>query len=349
MSGRFLVITAVLLSAGVGAEATDEIPAGPPIEKPRLALVLGGGGARGVAHIGALRALEEAGIPVDAIAANSMGAVVGGIYATGRTTTELEEIVLSVDWESTVQRPARPAHRAGGPPAGPVPAHSPGWTSPGRSSGSGRGLLAEHRVNRFLIEQLAPAGYAAGGDFDRLPIPFRCVATDLDDGDRVVLANGDLALAVRASMSIPVAFPPVEWKGRRLVDGLVVDNLPVDVARELRGGGRGGGGHRKPSPGARRTTRARSEWPSSVMDLLTERRNADFAAEADVLVRPDLGDHSASDYSDFDVLIEKGYEATKAAFPQIREAGRGRVRGRAGARGRGRLPNGSSKGPRSPR
>ena len=93
------------------------------------------------------------------------------------------------------------------------------------------GLLAEHRVNRFLIESLAPASYAVGGDFDRLPIPFRAVATDLEDGERVILSHGDLARAVRASMSIPVFFPPVAWEGRMLVDGLVVDNLPTGVAK----------------------------------------------------------------------------------------------------------------------
>jgi NTE family protein len=319
MVSRLVAVLSLLLSAAAGAPASEEGLAEedrrPP---PRLALTLSGGGARGIAHIGALRALEEAGIPVDAIAANSMGAVVGGIYATGRTAEELDEIVLSVDWGRLFS--GRPDRRV-------VPVARrqdrfrtfAGVDFTWKEPKLGGGLLGEHRVNRFLIQELAPGGYAAGNDFDRLPIPFRCVATDLDDGDRVVLADGDLALAVRASMSIPVAFPPVEWKGRRLVDGLVVDNLPVDVAREF-------GAAVVVAVDIGSPPLKPEDYESSLgvaeqlMNLLTERRNADFATEADVLIRPDLGTHSASDYSDVDVLIEKGYEATKAALPRIREA-----------------------------
>ena len=203
----------------------------PPAPRPRLALALSGGGARGIAHIGALRALEEAGLPVDAIAANSMGAIVGGIYATGRTADELEAIVRSLDWASLFS--GRPDRRTL-----PVARRDDRYRDlVGASASTGRrlrlpgGLLAEHRINRFLIEHLSPAGYAAGGDFDRLAIPFRAVATDLATGERVVLARGDLARAVRASMSIPVFFPPVDWEGRKLVDGLMVNNLPIDVAK----------------------------------------------------------------------------------------------------------------------
>jgi NTE family protein len=282
-----------------------------------VALALSGGGARGIAHVGALRALEEAGIPMDAIAANSMGAIVGGIYATGRSSRELEQVVRSMDWESLFSgRPDRrtlPVQRRVdryGPTAG----VDFGWSSirlPG-------GLLAEHRVNRFLIEHLAPAGYAAGDDFDRLPIPFRAIATDLADGERVVMARGDLALAVRASMSIPLVFPAVEREGRRLVDGLAVDNLPIQVAREFAA----------PVVVAievQSPPQEPEEYESAlgvaqqVSDLLTRRRYRDFEAAADVRVRPDLGRHSAADYSGFDELIAKGYEAAKASVPAIRE------------------------------
>jgi NTE family protein len=283
---------------------------------PRLALALSGGGARGIAHIGALRALEEAGVPVDAIAANSMGAVVGGIYATGRTADELDEIVLSVDWGSLfsgrsdrrmlpVTRRQDRLRTLGGVGFS--------WSELELSPG----LMAEHRVNRFLIQNLAPAGYSAGGKFDRLPIPFRCVATDLDDGERLILSQGDLALAVRASMSIPVAFPPVYWEGHPLVDGLVVDNLPVDVAREF-------GAPVVVAVDVGSPPMEPDEYESAlgvagqVTDLLSKRRNEDFAAEADVYVRPELGRHSPTDYSGFDELIQKGYDAMKEALPKIR-------------------------------
>jgi NTE family protein len=281
-----------------------------------VVLALSGGGARGIAHIGALRALEEAGIPVDAIAANSMGAVVGGVYATGKTSAELEQIVRSLDWASLFSgRPDRrtlPVARRQdrhGSVAG-VSFDWKGLRLPG-------GLLAEHRINRFLIGNLSPASYAVAGDFDRLPVRFRAIAGDLETGDPVVLAKGDLARAVRASMSIPLVFPPVPWEGRNLVDGLIVNNLPIDVAKAFGGAVLVAVDIGSPRLGPEDYVSALGV-ASQVSDLLVRRRYLDFAGEADVLVRPDLGDHSSSDYSGFDGLIEEGYEATKASLPAIR-------------------------------
>jgi NTE family protein len=245
-----------------------------------------------------------------------MGAIVGAIYASGRTARDLDQAVLSLDWDLLFRdRPDRrllPVARREDRYAALL-----GVDFDWKRIHLPAGALADHRVNRFLIEQLAPAGYAAEGDFDRLPIPFRCVATALDDGTRVVLARGDLARAVRASMSIPILFPPVEWEGRKLVDGLVVDNLPVDVAR-----GFGAAvvvavdvGSPPLEPEGYRDALGVA---NQVSDLLTERRNADFAEAPDVLVRPDLGRHSATDYSHLRTLIEQGYEAMKAAVPEIR-------------------------------
>jgi len=318
MGSRLLALSVLLLAGvcpGVGADEAPvvELPGGPP----RLALVLSGGGARGIAHIGALRALEEAGIPVDAIAANSMGAIVGAVFATGRTADELEKTVLSVDWSSMFS--GRPDRRM-------VPVarrHDRFRTFAGvdfswKELELGPGLLAEHRINRFLIEQLAPAGYAAGTDFNRLPIPFRCVATALGTGDQVILSSGDLPLAVRASMSIPVALPPVWWKGQRLVDGLVVDNLPVDVGKQFGAAVLVAVDIGTPLKDPK-TVRSSLQIAEQLMDLLTARRNEDFEAAPDILVKPDLGDHSSSDYSGFEPLIAAGYEAMMAAIPEIRE------------------------------
>ena len=318
---RVAAVVVLLAGLGVPARADGGSRAAEPVrgggERPRVALALSGGGARGIAHIGALRALEDAGIPVDAIAATSMGAVIGGIYATGRQASELEEIVLSVDWRLLFS--GRP-DRASLPVTRRVDRY-------GTIAGVGldwKGLqlpaaaVAERRVNHFLISWLAPAGWAAKGDFGRLPIPFHCVATALDDGERVVLGRGDLALAVRASMSIPIAFPPVDWKGRPLVDGLVVDNVPVDVAR-------GFGAAVVVAVDVERAPLEPDEYEDAlgvatqVANLLTARRNADFAAEPDVLIEPDLGRHSVSDYSDFAALIAEGYRTAAAAIPRIRE------------------------------
>jgi NTE family protein len=302
----------------IAGTAAAQEGAPPPADhaRPRIALALSGGGARGMAHIGALRALEEAGLPVDAIAANSMGAVVGSVYATGRTAAELEEVVRSLNWASLFS--GRPDRRTS-----PVLRRDDrygdlfGVRFDGKGARLPAGLLAEHRVNRFLIEHLSPASYAVSGDFDRLPIPFRAVATDLANGERVILSRGDLARAVRASMSIPVFFPPVAWEGRMLVDGLVVDNLPTGVARAF-----GAAvvvavdiGSPDLEPEDYETSLGVA---SQVSDLLGGRRNQDFHAEPDVYVRPDLGKHSASDYSGFEALIQAGYEATRQVVPEIR-------------------------------
>jgi NTE family protein len=322
-------LSLLLLAGSQGLAQTP--PGAATADRPRLALALSGGGARGIAHIGALRALEEAGIPVDAVAGTSMGAVVGSIYATGRTATELEQIVLSLDWASLSS--GRPDRRDL-PLARRPDRYAPtvGVDFDWRGVRLPAGLVAEHRINSFLIEHLASAGYAAGGDFDRLPVRFRCVATALDDGARVVLASGDLPRAVRASMSIPLLLPPVDWKGRPLVDGLVTDNLPVDVAGAF-------GAAVVLAVDVSSPELEPSEYAtalgvvSQVSDLLTQRRNADFAQKADVEVCPDLGKHSSTDYSGFSTLIERGYEATRQAIPEIRrrldEAGvRGEIRAR---------------------
>jgi len=310
-----ILTLATALAFGAAAVASPSPEPDSPV-RPRVALALSGGGARGIAHIGALRALEEAGIPIDAIAANSMGAIVGAIYASGRTAGDLDDVVLSLDWSSLFS--GRPDRRTV-PVArrqdrhGSIAGVDFDWHQLRLPSG----LLSEHRVNRFLIEQLAPAGYAAHDDFDALPIPFRCVATDLESGERVILKDGDLPRAVRASMSIPLAFPPVEWRGRRLVDGLVVDNLPVDVARMF-------GASVVVAIDIGSPPLEPDEYEDAlgvanqVTNLLTNRRNEDYAAEPDVLVRPDLGKHKTTDYSGFDDMIETAYEATKAALPEIR-------------------------------
>jgi NTE family protein len=309
-----LCLTLAASTASPQAPPTAAAPEERP--RPRVVLALSGGGARGIGHIGALRALEEGGIPVDAIAANSMGAVVGGVYATGRTSAELEQIVRSLDWASLFSgRPDRrtlPVARRQdrhGSVAG-VSFDWKGLRLPG-------GLLAEHRINRFLIENLSPASYAVAGDFDRLPVRFRAIAGDLGTGDPVILAKGDLARAVRASVSIPLVFPPVPWEGRNLVDGLIVNNLPIDIAKAF-----GGAVLVAVDIGSPRLEPedyvSALGVASQVSDLLMRRRYLDFAGEADVLVRPDLGDHSSSDYSGFDELIQKGHEATKASLPAIR-------------------------------
>jgi NTE family protein len=288
----------------------------PPSARPRVAIALSGGGARGIAHVGVLQALEEEGIPVDAVAGTSIGAVIGAIYATGRSGQQLEAVVKSLDWNSIFS--GQPDRRLV-----PILRREDQFRT---IAGLGfdfwdlrlpGGLLSEYRVNRFLIESLAPAGYAFEGDFSRLPRPFRAVATALDDGERVVLGRGNLARAVRASMSFPLLFPPVEWEGRPLVDGGIVDNLPVDEARQFGADVVVAVDITSP-PLAARDYRSALGVAAQASNLLTDRANLEFKAEPDVLVRPDVGAHGFNEYTGLDGLIEKGREAGRAAVSEIR-------------------------------
>jgi predicted acylesterase/phospholipase RssA len=201
-------------------------------ERPTIGLVLAGGGAKGVAHVGVIKVLEEAGVEVDVIAGTSMGAIVGGLYAMGKSSKELEEIVHSIDWENLfvddAPRPQRSIRRK---------TDDFGFLAEPRlrlrdgTAQLPRGAIKGQKLNLELNRLFRPANGIS--NFDKLPRPFRAIATDLETGEEVVLASGDLALAVRASMAFPGAFPPVELDGRILVDGGVVNNVPVSVVRDM--------------------------------------------------------------------------------------------------------------------
>lgn len=200
--------------------------------RPRIGLVLGGGGARGAAHVGVLRALEELRIPVDCVAGTSMGALVGGAYASGMTADEIERLVASIDWSSAfgsaTSRDLQPIHVKSSQRSY---SNSLEFGFTGRRLVAPAGLLGTQQVDSLLRSVAARARRVES--FDHLPIPFRAVATDIRTGELALLDRGDLFSAMRASMAVPGVFTPVRLDGRVLVDGGLVRNLPVDVARQL--------------------------------------------------------------------------------------------------------------------
>ena len=201
-------------------------------KRPRVGLVLGGGGAKGAAHIGVLRVLDELRIPVDCVAGTSMGALVGGTFASGMPAEEIEHATASIDWSSTLGK-------AGLRDRTPIERKLEGATYSnqlelGLKDGSvvlPGGLLKTQDIEDVIRSLISDARFQR--DFDNLPIPFRAVATDMVSGQMVVLDSGDLSVAMRASMSIPGAFSPVVIGEQVLSDGGMVRNLPVDIAREL--------------------------------------------------------------------------------------------------------------------
>jgi len=220
-----------LAIVGTLACSTPALPAS-EAGRPRIGLVLAGGGAKGGAHVGVLKVLEQMHVPVDCIAGTSMGGLVGGGYASGIPAADLEKFVTQIDWKRVVGNQGRRELE-------PIEQKRTGATY---SNDFEFGITAEGvttpggLVNTSNIEDLL-RGYVASArlktDFDELPIPFRAVATDMVSGKMVVLDQGDLATALRASMAIPGAFSPVEFDDKVLSDGGLVRNIPIDVAREL--------------------------------------------------------------------------------------------------------------------
>ena len=198
--------------------------------RPKVGLVLGGGGALGLAHIGVLKVLEEQRIPIDFIAGTSMGSIIAGFYASGMSPDEMQTWLESLDWNEVMSdaTPRRELYfRRKQDDQRFLFELGLDWDGLKR----GTGFAAGQKFNNLL--QLVTLRSASITNFDLLPIPYRAVATDLQSGHALVLDHGNLATAMRASMAVPGVFTAVEWEKHLLVDGGVVDNLPVDVARAM--------------------------------------------------------------------------------------------------------------------
>ncbi len=282
--------------------------------RPRIGLVLSGGGARGAAHVGVLKVLEELGVPVDAIAGTSMGAVVGGLYASGLSAGEIEAALTSGNLQDAFRdRPARSdltfrrkAEDQNFLVRFPLGLKGGDFKLP-------KGLISGQKLNQILRRLTLPV--AAARDFDDLPTPFRAVATDLETGEAVVLGDGDLVTAMRASISAPGVFIPVEQDGRLLVDGGLAENLPVDVARAM---------------GVDRVIVVDVGFPLQKRDRLDSvgtisnqmlailiRRGSDAQRAAlrddDILLDPQLGDASSFDFGVIARAIGIGEAAARAS------------------------------------
>ena len=226
-SSTALAGVAILLI--VSTVVAQENAAPPP--RRRIGLALSGGGARGLAHIGVLRYLEEHRIPVDRIAGTSIGGLLAGLYATGRSAADLEKTARNTQWNDLLRsapsyedRPVAEKqdwNRIGGQ-----------WTLRfGKKLSFPAGINSGQQLALMLSRETI--AYSGVQSFDELPIPFRCVATDLRTGDAFVLQEGSLPKALRATLSLPVIFTPVDWEGRVLIDGGLVNNLPTDVVRDM--------------------------------------------------------------------------------------------------------------------
>lgn len=225
-------LVAIFIALVLGAAISPVLAAATEQPRPRVGLVLSGGGARGAAHVGVLKVIDELRIPIDAIAGTSMGAVVGGMYASGMPVADIEKLLSSVNWEDAFKdRPPREelGFRRKQDDREFLVRYALGVTDKGFVLP--RGLVQGQKLEQVLRGAALPV--AAIQNFDRLPIPFRAVATDLETGEAAILDSGDLVTAMRASMSAPGVFAPVQRDGKLLVDGGITENLPVEVARAM--------------------------------------------------------------------------------------------------------------------
>jgi NTE family protein len=281
---RFILI---LVLTGLSACATQPPlpPSGVALAQPRIALVLGGGAARGFAHVGVIRALEQEKIPIHLLVGTSVGSLIGAIYAYDANSFELEWTAFSLEKSDLLD-----------------------YTLLSSAMGPVKG----DRLEEFVASKVPAA------NIEDLRIPFIAVATDLNRGTRVVLDRGPLARAVRASCSIPGVFQPVAHQGRMLVDGGVVDNIPIDVARE-----RGA----DIVIAVDISENVTNYNITNLVDVTLQAVNIMFKENvglkknaADVLITPDVGGVAMMDFTQKKRSMQAGIDATQRAMPAIRQA-----------------------------
>ncbi|HAV1573458.1 TPA: serine protease [Vibrio parahaemolyticus] len=280
--------------------------------RPKVAVVLAGGGAKGAAHIGVLKALEEMHIPVDIITGTSMGAYVGGLYATGMSADEIESFIYSVDWNSgyrdRVDRSQRRVRDKEYEDRYQI------TTDLGLRFGEVRaptGVVQGQNMLRVLRETTGNLGRF--DSFDELAIPYRSVATDILELDEVVIGNGYLVDAMMASMSVPGALPPYKLNGHMLVDGGVVNNMPVDVARAM-------GADVVIAVDISTDYKTEDDFTGlfTVADQLSNylvrrstQQQVETLQEQDVYIRPNVGQMETVEFDKMPWAFQSGYDITK--------------------------------------
>jgi NTE family protein len=282
---------------------------------PGVILALSGGGTRGIAHIGILKAFEEAGIPIDGIAGTSIGSIIGGFYAAGYTVAEMEALVQEIDWSSIfLDAPRRKS----------LPLSSKSTQSQyllelrfeGTQPYIPSALVTGQTLSNYLIDKIYRAPYRGEPDFDHLKIPFIAVATDLKTGDRLLFRRGDLAEAIFASMALPLLVAPVQYEESLLIDGGVAENIPVLAASELGDFVIAVDVTMPPVLGPP----PHQPWviANQVTGLMAEDRNRDLLDRADIAIVPLADSLTTFSFVKPKLFIEMGYQAGLKNVPAIK-------------------------------
>lgn len=317
---RYVVLILLVVLAIAPCKGQNEGGTTMDAGRPKIGLALSGGGAKGAAHIGVLKYIEEIGIPIDYVAGTSIGAIVGGLYSLGYTSDELAEFIANMDWsyymsnsvvrsfQSSSGREQQSQHLVS------VPfgvTSNIGQTYDILSTLPSGVINGASLVNLFTSLSI---GYNDSVDFGRLPIPFACVATDIVSGDSVVLRKGNLAKAIRASMAIPGIFSPVHWDSRLLVDGGMTNNFPVDVCREMGADIVIGVDLADRMASSPEELKSLPQQVSQYLNLLVSNNIGDNKELCDLYMHPDISGYGTLSFTQYaiDTLIRRGYECAKA-------------------------------------
>jgi len=311
-----LAITGSILSPEPIAQAAE--PAAAP-KAPRVGLALSGGGARGLAHVGVIKVLEELRVPVHCITGTSMGAIVGGAYAAGTPAAEMEKFVGTANWDDVFRdQPPRAEIASQRKIDDYKTLFAPEYGIKDGGLALPKGIIAGVSIESFFRRLTGRAVEVK--DFSRLPIPFRAMASDIETGESVVLDRGSVAHAMRASMSVPGALAPVEIDGRLLVDGGIANNLPIDQARKLCADVVIAVNISTPPLKREEITSALSVTAQLINFLgkATVDQQLRNLTDRDILIAPDLGDISSGSFDRAQDAIRIGEEAARKMSDSLR-------------------------------
>ncbi|MBN1782000.1 patatin-like phospholipase family protein [bacterium] len=285
------------------------------IKTPAIALALSGGGSRGLAQIGVLKVLERHGIPVHAIAGTSIGAIVGGLYSAGYTAKDLDSLARQISWDEIIHD-TPPRQQLFMSQKSERSRHILQMRFQGLSINIQSAYTGGLRFNELLTELIWKAPYPVSRKFDDLLIPFHAVSTDLLTGKKIVLSEGSMIEALRSSMTIPLLFTPVKKDGAWLVDGGLVQNLPVEEARNM---GCDLVIAVDTSSKMRQPEHLGAPWEiaDQVTTIMSQQSTIRQYELADVGIQPELNDFSNTDFSRIDELIDAGEKAAEKAIPKI--------------------------------
>lgn len=290
------------------------------IKRPKIALVLSGGGARGATQIGVLKELEKNRIPIDLIVGTSIGSLVGGLYASGYSTEQLQTLVDTTNWAEVLSfgdEADRTDLFVGQKQAAErnlLTLRFDGFTPIIPSS-----LSNGQRLTTFINQLTLQGIYHSNHSFDDLKIPFRAVTTDIISGRRTTLASGNLAEALRASISVPLLYSSVKRDSMELTDGGLISNIPVEVAREMNMDIIIAVDVSSP---LRTAGQLNAPWEiaDQIINIMAQLPNKQSLEKATIVIKPDLGGHLAADFSRLDSLIAQGEEAAAAEMPALRDS-----------------------------